>query len=168
MKLKSSENVTWIWSDLHLGHKKLYTSEIDIPERKRFKDSDEADKYMLEAYLEHVRPGDKVYFLGDVFFGNSGYETLKKMNTGNNYLVMGNHDRYHSKKFSIVFNKIYGVKYLEKAILTHVPIHPRELEFRRNINIHGHTHGEKINDERYINVCVEQTNFKPITLESIL
>jgi calcineurin-like phosphoesterase family protein len=62
-------------------------------------------------------------------------------------------------------------------ILSHIPIHEESLG-RFGVNIHGHTHAnrvmkmglrsERIIDNRYHCVCVEQTDFAPILFEDVI
>jgi predicted phosphohydrolase len=61
------------------------------------------------------------------------------------------------------------------VMLTHAPIHPRELEHRFPVNIHGHIHDSQvmldhwtnIPDKRYICVSCERVGFSPKTLEEL-
>jgi calcineurin-like phosphoesterase family protein len=60
------------------------------------------------------------------------------------------------------------IDYKEKAILTHCPIHPSQLEFRYSFNIHGHVHKNSIDDARYINVCAEMINYTPVEFSKLI
>ena len=93
--------------------------------------------------------------------------TLKGLRVkGNKNLVLGNHD-VDAKFFSPYFSKVCGFARYKGAWLSHAPIHPEEL--RGKINIHGHTHYHCIlDDSRYINVCCEQVNFRPVNLNELL
>jgi predicted phosphohydrolase len=62
------------------------------------------------------------------------------------------------------------------VMLTHCPIHPMELEYRFNRNIHGHIHEKQVMkmldgweeiDERYICVSCERVDYTPKTLEEL-
>ena len=164
----------YFWSDLHLGHEKIYSapfmSSVDNTRPMRpFSNAEEADEYMIEQYNNIVTHGDKVYFLGDIAIGKSHIQKLERMKYGHKYLILGNHDNQAPiEEYKKYFNKIYGVLYMPdyKAICTHVPIHPNGLKegSRFSCNIHGHLHDHLIQDNRYINVSVEQTSYKPIEL----
>ena len=52
-------------------------------------------------------------------------------------------------------------------ICSHIPIHPLELH-RFKLNVHGHMHQNVLDDPRYLNVCMERTNFTPVDFEYIL
>ena len=52
-------------------------------------------------------------------------------------------------------------------LLTHVPVHYSGLEFKVSKNVHGHIHEKNIDDERYINVSVEQINYTPVHIDTL-
>ena len=175
----------FFWSDLHLGHKWMYQepflSRKDNKSRMRhFKTATDADKYMVDQYNRVVNPGDTVYFLGDIVMSRSGFKALGQMNKGTNILVMGNHDKYEQNLYRPYFseNRIRGAIVLKehKIVLTHFPIHPLSLKMfpavwsepRWDYNIHGHTHDWELPDNRYRNVSVEITGYKPLALEEVL
>ena len=163
---------TWFWSDLHIGHNKIYTlpfpSVKDNRERMRpFSTAEEAEEAMVEGYNSVIGQDDTVYFLGDVSFSKKGLDLLNKMTKGNKHLVLGNHDKFSMNLYSKYFDKIYGVLYLPlvKSIATHIPVDPYFLmNGKFKTCIQGHTHDGTVGDDRYINVSVEQTNYRPISL----
>lgn len=55
-----------------------------------------------------------------------------------------------------------------KAILTHVPVHPNQLEHRFQKNIHGHMHSKKLEDPRYVCVSLEHTGLAPVLLQHVI
>jgi calcineurin-like phosphoesterase family protein len=69
---------------------------------------------------------------------------------------------------------VRGVGVIDKFILTHIPVHPASLG-RWEGNFHGHLHSNRVMrkdsplsdvvDERYLCLCVEHTDFTPISLE---
>ena len=66
---------------------------------------------------------------------------------------------------------MFGLYKYKEFWLSHAPIHPCELRGKRNI--HGHVHQNHVMDEhhkrdnRYINVCVENTDGAPVSLDKI-
>ena len=176
----------YFWSDLHLGHENMYgpdgfKSKCGTGEMMRpFATAKEADEYMVAAYNRTVKSGDTVYFLGDIAIRKPGLSAMSRMRGGNKYLIMGNHDIYEQSMYRPYFaeRRIKGCLMLPeyKIILTHIPIHPLSLlkyptvdsEPRWSYNIHGHTHDWKLEDSRYKNVCVENTNYAPISIEEVL
>jgi len=53
------------------------------------------------------------------------------------------------------------------TIMTHIPIHFSSME-RWHLNIHGHTHARHVESDRHFNVCVEATQYIPMTLDEII
>lgn len=60
-------NDIWVISDTHFQH--INIVEKFIPARP-FKDIHHHDEMLIENWNKVVKPGDKVYHLGDVFIGN--------------------------------------------------------------------------------------------------
>jgi calcineurin-like phosphoesterase family protein len=122
---------------------------------------------MVDNWNRIVRPVDKVYHLGDVVINRKNLSILDRLN-GKKILIKGNHDIFQLKDYTKYFKDIraYRVFPGHRTIMSHIPIHPDSLE-RWKLNIHGHLHHNFINDDKYLNVCVENTNYTPIDLESI-
>jgi calcineurin-like phosphoesterase family protein len=99
-----------------------------------------------------------------------GFESLKELN-GVKRLVRGNHDEFKVEKYLQVFEDVLGITTYKGYWVSHAPIHPVELRGKRNI--HGHVHGNTIKDNeggvdnRYINVCIENTNGTPRLFKDI-
>jgi calcineurin-like phosphoesterase family protein len=121
---------------------------------------------MVERWNAVVNPSDKVYHLGDVAFRKEHLSILARLN-GSKRLILGNHDIFDFKYYKPYFKTIYAMRKLEDVLLTHIPIHPQQLE-RFKLNIHGHLHHKVLDDLRFVNVCVEQTNYAPVELSVIL
>lgn len=157
------ENKIWVWSDLHLGHDGIYNIRDGDGNLLRPLGREKTELLMVDNYNKVVGEHDKVFFLGDICWNPKSLKLLEEMKPGFKYLVLGNHDgRIPVKRLIPFFQKIYGVKYFDRSILTHIPVHPSSIHPERfDYNVHGHTHLHNIDDERYINVSVEQTNFSP-------
>jgi len=188
MILINNKPKTYFWSDLHLSHRKMYdlpfpsTGDPNKPMRD-FDSMEECEEYMIDQYNQVIKDNDKVYFIGDVVMDKKSLPMLKRMKKGHKYLVMGNHDdRTCITNYKQYFNKIYGCLYMNKfkIVISHFPCHMRML--RRSEwgpprflwNLHGHTHdsyvmqdGSNLFDDRYINVSVEATNYRPISAEEL-
>jgi calcineurin-like phosphoesterase family protein len=91
-------------------------------------------------------------------------------------VVLGNHDRRQDvKKLLEYVESVAGMIQYKGVILTHAPIHTRELEYRFKYNVHGHIHDNQvmldhwtnIPDERYICVSCERVDYLPKTLEEL-
>lgn len=163
-------------SDHHFGHANIlnFKREDGSPLRV-FKDVDHMNEYMVMQHNRRVRPGDKVYFLGDVTMARNAksLEILGRMN-GEKILIKGNHDLAKAEQYLQYFKDIRVYHQFDGMILSHIPIHPESLG-RWGVNIHGHTHANrvllglsKIPDKRYFCVCMEQLDdYTPISLEEV-
>jgi calcineurin-like phosphoesterase family protein len=85
----------WLTADWHLGHRAI----IDFCDRP-FKDEhglgdvELMNEQLISAYNALVRPGDRVWVLGDACLGQIGRSlALVSRFHGDKYLVAGNHDR---------------------------------------------------------------------------
>jgi calcineurin-like phosphoesterase family protein len=150
--------------DTHIGHQNILKFE---PENRPFETIDEHDQILCNNWNSVIGPDDIVWHLGDVFFGSDErVKTYLQQLNGHKYLVMGNHDRIVPGNKEVLlqfFEKIYGVAYYKDGILSHIPIHPAQLESRFKFNIHGHMHSHNIQDDRYYNVSCEQIGLTPIS-----
>lgn len=135
------------------------------------------NEHIIKMWNSIVRPIDTVYHLGDVAFGSKKNLELAHRLNGHKKLVLGNHDTHASMQHfaEVGFEDIFGVfKLAGQFLVSHAPVHPDELEYRANYNIHGHTHSRLVLDKfkkpdpRYINVCVERCNYMPVPLDGIL
>jgi calcineurin-like phosphoesterase family protein len=166
----------FVISDTHFGHANILGFTDNTGKRVRdFSDVTEMNECMIQRWNSVVTPSDKVYHLGDVFFGSekNAHDVLSVLN-GHKRLVVGNHDNLKNKVLHMHFEKIslwrmfpdYGF------LLTHVPVHPSTLGESRftgkqMVNVHGHIHQNKSPEGPYKCVCVEQTNYYPIALEDL-
>lgn len=154
----------WFISDTHFHHKNI----IDFAGRP-FNDVEEMNECMVERWNTVVKPSDHIYHLGDVTMerdnrGN-GLGIMRRLN-GRKRLIMGNHDHYAPKWYMEHFEKIKASTVFDGLLFTHIPVHPEGLQYRLKYNVHGHIH-EKNYPLPYINICVEQTKYRPISLEEI-
>lgn len=169
-----SRNI-WLISDTHFNH-----SNIIKYCNRPFASAKEMNEAIRDNWNETVKNGDIVYHLGDVYIGkypdnNGSTEIFLSSLNGRKRLILGNHDNGKDQILQRIFQKIsiwrmfvdYGI------ILTHVPIHAGSFRHKCEFNVHGHTHDNNVVDEngvldsRYINVCVDKTNFKPIHIDSV-
>jgi calcineurin-like phosphoesterase family protein len=157
-------------SDTHFGHGNIVKfCDKDGKKIRPWDDLEEMTEEMVKRWNETVKPGDKVYHLGDVAIARRGLEVLKRLN-GRKVLIRGNHDIFKLKDYAEHFDDIRGVHVLPKSniIMSHIPLHPDNLKSRNWRNIHGHLHQNKMEDPKYYNVSVEQIDYKPILFEVVL
>jgi calcineurin-like phosphoesterase family protein len=152
-------------ADLHLGHRNILRFEGG---RQEFASSvEEHDEKLVDNWNKVVTKNDTVWVLGDVAFGKESLKHVGRMH-GYKRLVLGNHDHYATESYLQYFNKVYGAATTKEGwILTHIPVHPSQLDSRFTANVHGHLHRNTIPDPRYQCVSVERTDYAPISYEEV-
>ena len=156
-------NKVFVISDTHFGHKNIIEFEKGA---RPYATIMEHDRDLIARWNAVVKPDDTVWHLGDVFFGKDGHLPLLELN-GYKRLVLGNHDYYPLEIYQRYFQRIYGAASHDNCILTHVPVHPNQLETRYRKNIHGHMHSKRLPDNRYVCVSCEHTNLAPIPIKIV-
>ena len=172
----------WFTSDHHWNHANFLFFKDEGGERirKEFDSVIEMDEAMIERWNDRVGQHDIVYHLGDVCFGRVDRfnEIVSRLN-GRKRLVMGNHDRYdigsYAKHFLIrpsgrhFGNDMTGCDI--SFLVSHIPLHPDSVRNSHTtgpvFNLHGHLHRKKL-DGPYLNVCVENTDYAPISMEEVV
>lgn len=150
-----------LMSDLHLGHRNI------VKYRPQFATNRQHDDTIFNNLKAGVTKRDTLILLGDVCFNKDWWDRLSEVVVNKKIIILGNHDteRTNIKDFINQFDEVHSMYKHGRFWLSHAPIH--ESELRGKYNIHGHTHTVKVNDPRYINVCVDHTDFKPIDIKSI-
>lgn len=157
-------------SDTHFGHANIITFTDDNGDRIRpFDTVEEMDELMVERWNAVVRSQDRVYHLGDVVMNRRCLPILERLN-GKKVLVKGNHDIFKLKDYTPYFEDIraYKVFPAHGIICSHIPVHIGQMQGRWKLNVHGHLHHNVLPEPCYKNICVEQINYTPITLEEII
>lgn len=128
----------------------------------------ESDELIIHNWNSVVTKRDKVYVLGDFTMEKRCDLDILKQLKGDIVIVGGNHDVLRCcREYQYLGIPVMGCLQYKGFFCTHVPIHPRELDFCRG-NIHGHIHKQGVIDspqslgERYFNVNVEFHNFTPV------
>ena len=155
----------YVVADTHFGHSKVIQFESEY---RAFRTIEAHDRELVARWNAVVRPKDTVWHLGDVFFGGRDKHGILSELHGIKRLVLGNHDTYPLDVYRQYFGKIFGAVELRGCILTHVPVHPSQLDTRYKANLHGHLHSNKLADPRYICVSLEQTKLAPMLLDEAL
>ena len=161
---------TWFISDTHFGHENIIKFLNDKGDRIRpFDTVSEMDERMVQNWNTVVRPQDRVYHLGDVAINRRCLPILSRLN-GKKVLIKGNHDIFPLKDYTPYFEDIRAYKVLPRhgVICSHIPVHPNQMQKRWVLNIHGHMHQNTLEDDRYVNICVEHTDYTPVDLDTIL
>ena len=166
----------WVTSDTHFNHKNILNFMDGDNKKFRgdlFASTQEMNEFMIQNWNAIVKPEDKVYHLGDVFFGSpvEAGLILKRL-MGKKRLIVGNHDDLHGQRGKPLYENFQKITLWRifkefNMVLSHVPIHKDS--FRKvDYNVHGHIHQRKSPSKEYINVCVEQTNYTPVHIEDII
>lgn len=164
-------------SDTHFDHANILTFQRANGTPLRAFDSVEAmNETMIARWNAVVRPQDHIYHLGDVTMARGKATThidsiMARLN-GHKRICLGNHDQLASAWYLKWFEKVKAYNVLDGFIFTHIPVHLQSLG-RWKANVHGHLHANHVmlspfhQDSRYINVCVEQTDYTPVSLEDL-
>lgn len=161
-----TQNIFFI-SDTHWHHANI----IKYCNRP-FSSVEEMDEKMVQNWNSVVKPADKVYHLGDVYFigkKNNSEWMFNRLN-GTKVLILGNHDVGKDQILHKVFKRIYSYRILPElgVFLSHVPIQRDSINRRCTLNLHGHTHEKGSPDGPYRSACVELWNYTPVSYEEII
>jgi len=147
-------------ADLHFRHPNMAA-------RRGFQSDIEHDNYIIEKWNKVISKRDSVWILGDITMEKKQFYSILDNLKGYKRIVGGNHDQpQHTIELLKYVGGFCGCFKLDNFILTHIPIHPFELD-RFVKNIHGHVHEKSLEDKRYINVSCEAIDYTPISLEQI-
>lgn len=165
----------WFISDTHWQHESIlkFTDKNGDLIRPGFSNVSEMNEVLIENWNSCVKPGDKVWHFGDVFFGN--FETYRdnihsKLN-GQKRLLLGNHD--DDGRLFKLFQKVHVIRRFDEFdfVASHIPMHKFSCYNHRKqktlVNVHGHTHDNDVEDVGYINISCEKTNYKPIHIDEV-
>jgi len=165
----------WFISDTHFQHAnilKFTDNEGNLI--RNFSSVEEMDEHMVERWNSVVKPGDKVYHLGDVFMGNKEtFVPLWKRLNGRKRLVLGNHDdaMFFAQKALVDKIEVWRNFPEHGFIATHIPLNECSMYFHRlgkeAFNVHGHLHNNASPTPRHINISVEQINYTPVHVEEL-
>lgn len=181
----------YFYSDPHFFHENI----IRLADRP-FSSEEDMNHSLVNSYNAVVNCNDEVYFLGDIAFNRKKIKNglldakkvnniLKKLN-GRKYLIEGNHDDWFLKDplfTRSIFQWIKTRHVLEyngrSIILIHDPAPylpdpetgalPVEKLNENEILIYGHVHGDFVVDIPQPSkcVCVEQTDYRPVSLDDV-
>ena len=161
-------------SDTHFHHSNII-KYCNIP----FKDINEMNETIISNWNSIITKDDVLYHLGDFCLSNDDeIKSIFNRLNGSKILIRGNHARK-----SVKFYENIGFEVLThapivldeyKLMLSHVPLPDVKIK-DGYINLHGHIHNKKISDDypknysenRHINLSVDSTDFKPVSLGEI-
>ena len=164
---EAPDETTWIWSDLHLGHKVSLGVFFRPFGTVRW-----ADQAMMDAWHDLVGADDTIICLGDVGVDGSvqaHHQRWWREAPGVKWLVLGNHDVDPvNQTRPVAVGRTAATLFAPgdpPLLLTHVPLLQVPYGW---VNVHGHVHQrESPTRNRHINVSVEQLNYRPARLSDI-
>lgn len=155
----------YVTSDLHLGHTGMvkFRSVASIEEH---------DRNIIARWNDTINKRDTVYVLGDFIWNRKSLDYISELKGQINW-ILGNHDPKITREVmnQININFCAGVwPYKHGVVFSHVPIHPSELVYRWEYNVHGHIHHRErcIEDKRYFNVNIDIAGVSPVPFDYIL
>jgi len=167
----------FVISDTHFNHEGIlkFKDYLNKPCRQ-FDSVDQMNQCMLDNWNDTVGPKDTVIHCGDVLFGLDKVDWLTANFAklpGKKRLVLGNHD--NPKHLAPFFKDIQmWIDMSDKGFLfSHTPQHASTLAESHRfgsgkvLNVHGHIHTNPSPEGPYKCVCVEQTNFTPVDIETL-
>lgn len=152
-------------SDTHFGHENI----IKLCERP-FENADIMDNNLINNWNTVVRDEDIIFHLGDFAWSKeAAKESWAKLN-GKIYLLRGNHDHKFAEYLPFLPDTIVDIKWRKKFItLCHYPMVNWYKSRRNSIHLYGHTHRTiPMSNDNTLCVCVEETNYTPVSLDDIL
>jgi calcineurin-like phosphoesterase family protein len=149
----------WFIADTHFGDKAVLTpgkNPRPFPSLQAMADE------IVKNWRELVKPTDVVWMIGDC---GKDVEVFRDL-PGRKRLVGGNWDKDMVAGRYDMFEEVHGCVYLKGLVLTHIPVHPCQVG-DWIANVHGHLHGKTISHDRYVSVCVDQTQWRPVSREKV-
>ena len=157
-------------SDHHFDHANFLNFKDDNDNKIRpFDTVEEMNETMIERWNSVIKPQDKVWHLGDVTFRPNQFARIASRLHGHKRQIGGNHDDLKNYELTRWFEKvqIWRIFKDEEFVCTHIPILPGQFRYKVKYNVHGHIHQNVIDDPQYVNICVEQTNYTPLSMEEV-
>jgi calcineurin-like phosphoesterase family protein len=178
----------WVISDTHLFHRNILNFTDSLGRKIRpFSSIGEMNEKILDRWNSVVKPGDKVYHLGDVTLGYADeFKSFWPKLNGSKRLIVGNHDDIKFLSSGGFFEKVLLWKVWPeyRMVFSHIPLHPSNATMYlktgdyvegdvgskqvQMFNVHGHIHQNKSPDGPYFNVSCEAINYTPMHIEDLL
>lgn len=127
------------------------------------------DEAIIAACNLRVDKRSILWILGDVAMDMESIKLLDNIKCKKR-LIMGNHDRFDIGVYMKYFEDVRACEKRYGVVMTHIPIHPNELQYRSwKYNLHGHIHSEEqdIKDFRYINCNIDVHGMIPMSLDEL-
>lgn len=179
---------TFFTSDMHYGHRNIIRYCT-----RPFADVDEMRETLVARWNEVVQPQDTVYVLGDFSLDEKHLKTVLPRLAGKKHLILGNHDLCHpaqkkkrAKPVALYLEAGFATVALESFLdvegqrirLHHMPYRGDSTKVERYKQwrplddglwlFHGHVHEKWRQSGRQINVGVDQWDFRPVSLDTLM
>ena len=169
MKLNSADyDNIWFSADFLCGHAKI----IEYAKRP-FKDVEEMDEAILEAFDNTVSKDDLVFFLGDIAFGEDlARQTLISMLKKTEvHFIVGNHDKDYLKTINSLTGSVNSLLDIsidgQPITLCHYAMRIWHKSHFDSWQLFGHSHGRLHPVGKQWDVGVDNNNFMPISYEKL-
>lgn len=162
-------NNIFFTSDTHFYH-----ANVIKYSNRPYGSVEEMNAAIIQNWNSVVRPGDRIYHLGDFGFARPEQLTriLEQLN-GQKYFIVGNHDKSmwdasvkkHFIKYADMMELSVGK---QKLVLCHYPLASWNRAHHGSFMLHGHSHGSYVApDYRIWDVGVDVNNMTPISYDEI-
>lgn len=151
---------TFFTADTHFGHKNI----IKYCNRP-FGSVEEMDEEMIRRWNMVVKPGDKVWHLGDFSYCCHNAREIRKRLNGRILLIKGNHDSMDAL-WGVDMEVIYPYHETkineQEIVLFHYGLRTWHHDVRGTWHLYGHSHGGLAPYGKSMDVGVDVHNFAPI------
>lgn len=158
-------------SDQHFSHSNIlkFTTSNGEKLRPEFSSIEEMDVELINRHNKVIDQYQKIYFLGDICFNLNRYHSIMPRLNGKKRLILGNHDKFNMYEYLKYFEKIQeSWQPVRNILFTHRPVYLGDNNDRIIYNVHGHIHRGQLEDKRYLNISVEETDYTPIHFDQII
>lgn len=166
---------TFFTADSHVGHASMMSQRMSRP--RPFASVEEMDEALIAHWNNRVRPGDRVFHLGDFAYGCSqkhARAVFDRLN-GHRTLIRGNHEaRGERVPWEGGIHDVLRLSVQDRGMLAPVDLwlsHYAHLSwpdaFRGRIHLYGHSHGSIPPTPRACDVGVDCWQFRPVTVPEV-
>jgi len=158
----------WFTADYHLAHKNI----IEYCNRP-FSSVKEMDQTILNNLSLVIKPGDDIYYLGDLSFNTESARIFLDITKRCNVIfIKGNHDKgsviHELKQYKI---PVYGLKTItfdkQVIVLCHYAMRVWDRSHYNSWQLYAHSHGSLPPIGKQHDVGVDNNDFKPVSMSSL-